>query len=201
MKAKQAVLSLLSVVLFSALAGWLGVRVGGDLAAPWAIAAGAAGATVGFLVSFNPLLRRLVGLDDEPLLGGAARTVQGVGPFDRNELVALVLGQAGLVEASRRVRFAPVELSYRGAADYVLSEGLAAEPSERRRYALALAGLYRYELISDDSLAVIRRAVLRLTDPPPVDLDSLRDETFDEWSAPIELRDAVDRLMAEAPGR
>ena len=54
---------------------------------------------------------------------------------------------------------------------------------------------------TDDSLAVIRRAVLRLTDPPPVDLDSLRKETFDEWSAPIELRDAVDRLMAEAPGR
>ncbi|MGD2113626.1 MAG: hypothetical protein PVG07_01135 [Acidobacteriota bacterium] len=201
MKSKQAVLSLLCVALFSGLAGWLAASAVDGVSLPWAVTAGAAGATVGVLISFNPLLRNLVGLSDEPLLGGAARTVTGLGPFDRNELVALILGQAGLVEASRRVRFSPVELSFRGAADYILAEGLAAGGAdERRRHALALAGLYSYHMISDDSLAIIRRAVLRLSDPPPVDLDSLRETTFDEWSSPIELRDALDRLSSTAAG-
>lgn len=197
MKVKQAVLSLLFVALFAGLAGWIVTAVADDVGTATAVAAGAVGAVAGFLVSFNPLVRRLAGLSDEPLLGGAARTVRSFGPFDRNELVALVLGQAGLTEAARRVRFSPVELSFRGAADYILAEGLAAEdPAHRRRHALALAGLYCSDDVSDASLAIIRRAVLRLTDPPPVDLDTLRQKTYDEWTTPIALRDAVESVTA-----
>jgi hypothetical protein len=196
MKAKQALLSLLCVALFAALAGWLVSSPAAGVATAWAVAAGALGAAVGVLVSFNPLLRRLLGLSDEPLLGGALRRVQSFGPFDRNELVALALGQAGLAEASRRVRFSPVELSYRGAADYILAEGLAADPAERRRYAMALANLHCSDAISDASLAIIRRAIERLSERPPADLDALRETPFSEWASPIELRDAMERVSA-----
>lgn len=196
MKTKQAVLSLLCVVLFAALAGWLLASLGEAPSTSRAVAVGAAGAAVGVLVSFNPLVRRLAGLSDEPLLGGAARRIQSLGPFERNELVALALGEAGLAEAARRVRFSPVELSYRGAADFLLAEGLAADPAERRRYALALASLYCFDGMSDASLAIVRRAVLRLADPPPVDLDALAQRRYDEWTTPIELRDAMAGVSA-----
>lgn len=159
---------------------------------------GAIAAFLGLLTSISPLMRRILGRTAVPSLARAfVRTGSAVGPFDRNELVAYILGLCSLFEHSRRIRFSPSETSFRGAADYIVSEAIAAPEEERPKFCLALKCMLLIKRINEESIHVISGALKKLSGAEDDDVKQLRDSAIDPDSEPLKLRDTIADLIAK----
>ncbi len=120
------------------------------------------------------------------------------GPFDRNEIVAHILGATGLHDQAERVRFAPSEMSYMGSADYIF--GIATrDESKRARCVLALRGLLLVDAIASSSVRVITRNLQRLEgssfDAASVGRIRAEAKTLKDDTA---LRNSIDKLVADS---
>ena len=163
--------------------------------------AGALSALLGLTTSMftltNRFRRHLPGI----LAGVPRRALSSgrqIGPFDRNEDVALVLEIVGLREEAAAFRFAPSECSYRGAGDFLHGRATSAPPDEQRRFLSALKALLLIKNLTEDSRLIIERAVRGLSAAGDIEaqLEAIREASLYPDAAPIEFRDAVERIVA-----
>lgn len=160
---------------------------------------GAMAAALGMILSVTPFLRKLIKAPGiTPLARVFYSTESTVGPFDRNELVAYIAARCGLGRESAALRFAPAEVTFRGAADYLLGEGLNVSGQERRAYCTALKCMLLIGEMTDESRDVVKRAIgLLVGDDKPEQLDAILLRAVDQESSPAQLRDEIDRLVVE----
>ncbi len=160
------------------------------------ILVGSAAALAGLLTSVSPFFRRLLGRTSIPTLAGAfVASGQSVGPFDRNELVAYILGLCSLRSHSHQIRFAPSEISYRGAADYIVSEAIAAANEDQKKLTTALKSMLLIASINEDSVQVIASALKSLASINDESINTLRKRAINPDTQPVRLREAIAELI------
>jgi len=156
---------------------------------------------IGLLVSSLPFFRRIT-KSSGPRMPWEMIFVrpQTIGPFERNELVAYMLGRCGLIEQSKLFRFSPSEISYRGTPDFLFVEGLKADETQWIRYFVALKCMVLVKQISPESLDVIKRSIRTLCRPgmefSQAEFEKLRSKALQEDINPVELRNEIDTLVA-----
>jgi len=154
--------------------------------------AGAVAALLGLISSMSPMVRRISAFTSassrNPIFIPSASTM---GPFNRNELIAYILGLCSLNEHSRLIRFAPSEITYRGASDYVVSEALASQSAERNKYITALKCMLLLANISEDSIMVIVSALKSLENTSDDEIKTLRSRALNPQKDPVKLRESI----------
>jgi hypothetical protein len=165
------------------------------------LVAGAIASVLGAIFSVTPIMRRIIGRSVPPsVFSHTFLSQEGrVGPFDRNELVAFICSLSGLTEHARQLRFAPSEISFRGAADYLISEALSAESSEtKQRFQMALQSMLLVGVISDDSIDVIENAITRLGGLDDAQCSNIRKHAVNQKDEPARLRKVlIDYILSK----
>ncbi len=160
---------------------------------------GSIAAFLGLLTSVSPIARKVLGSVTVTYFARPFSSfATAVGPFDRNELVAYILGLCSLQDYSRQIRFSPSEISFRGAADYMALEGLGASEEGRRRFVTALKCMLLIDRINEDSVQVISSALKKLSGLSDDSVKTLREKAIDSDLEPVRLREVIaDLVQAE----
>ncbi len=161
--------------------------------------AGVVAGLLGFITSANPFIRKILKFTPVPLFARAFfRSGSMVGPFERNELVAYILGVCSLKEQSDRIRFSPSEISYRGATDYLANEAVAASPNERSKFMSALKCFLLIKKINPASLDVIKSTLKLLVQVNDAEIDKIQKQAVHEDVDPVKLRNRIANLADES---
>lgn len=165
------------------------------------LAVGSMATMLGAVTSLSPTFRRILGNSPSSAVARAfMRSASAVGPFERNELVAYILGSCGLKELSLMVRFAPSETSFRGAADCIVSQSIGARDEERQKSVTALKCMLLVKRINSDSVDVIAAALRQLGGVSEDEINALRENAVDEDMAPVQFREQIVSLAQQADG-
>ena len=160
------------------------------------ILVGSIAALLGIITSISPLTRKLIGTTSFPRIASAfLRSRNNVGPFERNELVAYILGSCLLKELSLMIRFAPSEITFRGAADFIASESLTADENNIQNYAMALKCMLLIEKINQESVNIIAAALKKISGTTDSEIKTLRDDAIDDDIAALALREKIIGLI------
>ena len=148
-------------------------------------------ATFSVLIGASPIVRRILGFSPMSIRMAAAS-------LDQNEVSSYICARAGLDEESRLFRFSLSDCSYRGAADFLMFQGLKSEESVRPKYIAALKAFLLNERMSDVSIASIKRAIRILSSEPfeEASLTKLTSSAIGEGDDPAELRNRIDSFLA-----
>ncbi len=152
-------------------------------------------AALSVLFGASPLVRRLFKSSLVPV-GVLASSLE------QNEIVSYICVKAGLEEEGEKFRFLSAELSYRGAADYLMLRALKADQASLGRYVASLKAMLLIDNMSPKSTESVKRSIKVLAGPAYDEafLDSIVKKAVDEGNDPARLRDEIDKFLAAELG-
>lgn len=159
---------------------------------------GALAAVSGIFISISPLLRRFLRTPGGGFLQEAFFSSGDLGPFDRNEMVALILARCGLPRLGRMIRFAPSEVSFRGTSDLLFSEAISRPGADRKPYIKALKCMLLIGWMNEASRSVVEYSIRALEGEShnPECLAELRQKKLDERRSGVEFREELEAYLA-----
>ena len=130
-------------------------------------------------------------------LFGALGISLGGNSLDQSELCAYICNACELHEEASLLRFGGSQVSYRGAADFLLSRSRRAAPADKPKFELALKAMLLEKSLASESASVIRATVGILRSQPfdDVEYGELIKLAVDEGKNPIAWRRAVDSFV------
>lgn len=159
-------------------------------------------ASLNFISTIIALVSIAAGLSTAFLRSKVARRIglpASLSTLRQAELAAYICNACGLPDDATRFRELLGKASYRSISDSLLFRGLEANAELKRRYRHALCALLLNRPIQQQSMAVVRSAIDRLstTAMPTDEFDAIRRRSISEADDPVAWRRLIDEFSAE----
>jgi len=133
-------------------------------------------------------------------VGVLGRILPGnVSSLERPELMAYLCSTCGLHEEANLIRFSGAEITYRGVGDFLRQKAQQQNPTDQRKYDIALRGLLLCGPMVKESVDVIREAIntIGIRAITEAEIEELRKNNLVEGNKPNEWRQRMDRFVFE----
>lgn len=116
------------------------------------------------------------------------------GSLHQSEMCAFVCDSCQLHNEANMLRFGGSEITYRGSADFILSQARGAAPADRVKYEVALQALLLGRGISTATVATIHFAIeeVKGTKFSDAEVEAIQELAIDEGDKPVVWRQVVE---------
>jgi len=158
---------------------------------------GVIAAFMGIFASFSKFSQKFLGTDVIKVTSMLLKPPSEI--IARKEIIAYILSRCGLNEESSLIRFSSTSITFMGVADFIHLEALKHGTKERKFYQKALKCLLLIKNISPTTREVILRAIKSIGNHENNGdkLKDIKNRALDLLWSPNQLREEIDRLIAE----